>query len=531
MVRIFPDIGNKMQPFERTILALLLLTSSIYALLLCLPQTVEHSDLASEADFPIKLSQHIRRLDNDEDEGSTGSEEDEDDTSWPDELSAKVYIGNWKLKKAPLKGFESKSGRTYLDADYDTISKDVRIVMTMFDGEWEDDPVNLILMRHGVFDFRNRSIVLHNSTMEFYDSSGLDIGYNNECDAYLNLDFNEDDGVYSVEGYFASVNCGFFVQLSFDQFTEDMQKSSRVTYCGIFTVLNIIIFLSIAQHTQDCMESEMYAKRTSILSLLLNASTDLTLCLWHMKLAMSYFITFDFMVLAALWSFSLYMMVQHRLAELVWKAQNSEISAQGWRVMRRRYTAFNTRFFIAVVVIAAVGYVFQFIALGLILVVHSSWIPQIVRNAVHGYRKSWRFQITLKLILARYALLFYIFGCPANFLSWRPKYWYVGVLFILMVTQVTLLWLQMSLGPRFFVPQRFRPQIYSYYRNLDEENGGDPLECMICLNALREAGDTSEVKSMHTPCGHTYHEECLKRWMDVKMQCPTCRSELPIVEE
>jgi hypothetical protein len=316
--------------------------------------------------------------------------------------------------------------------------------------------------------------------------------------------------------------------LRYSEYTEDMQKSSRVTYCGIFTVLNIFIFLSIARHTQDCIESEQYAKRTSLTTLLLNASTDLALCLWHMKLAMSYFITFDFMVLASLWSFSLYMMTQHRLVQLVWKAQHEDVSAQGWRVLMRQHSAFNTRFFIGVITLISIGYIFDFLVLGLIFLLHASWIPQIVRNAVEGYKQSWRSQVYIQLTLARFALLYYIFGCPSNFLVWRPKYWYVALLFFLMAFQLTVLKLQSSLGPRFFVPHRFRPQLYSYFRTLEEEGGDEARECMICLSPFTKQTDC---KTMHTPCGHCFHEECLKRWMDVKMQCPTCRSELPIVEE
>eukprot|EP00915_Cephaloidophora_sp_WS-2016_P004553 GHVH01006091.1.p1 GENE.GHVH01006091.1~~GHVH01006091.1.p1 ORF type:complete len:956 (+),score=138.46 GHVH01006091.1:64-2931(+) len=30
-----------------------------------------------------------------------------------------------------------------------------------------------------------------------------------------------------------------------------------------------------------------------------------------------------------------------------------------------------------------------------------------------------------------------------------------------------------------------------------------------------------------TPCEHVFHEECLKEWCEVKMECPTCRSPIP----
>ena len=36
-----------------------------------------------------------------------------------------------------------------------------------------------------------------------------------------------------------------------------------------------------------------------------------------------------------------------------------------------------------------------------------------------------------------------------------------------------------------------------------------------------------EVTVMNTPCNHKFHEECLTQWMEVKLECPTCRAALP----
>ena len=36
---------------------------------------------------------------------------------------------------------------------------------------------------------------------------------------------------------------------------------------------------------------------------------------------------------------------------------------------------------------------------------------------------------------------------------------------------------------------------------------------------------------MKTPCGHRYHPQCLRRWMDHKLECPTCRQAIPAIPE
>lgn len=39
-----------------------------------------------------------------------------------------------------------------------------------------------------------------------------------------------------------------------------------------------------------------------------------------------------------------------------------------------------------------------------------------------------------------------------------------------------------------------------------------------------------EVKIMITPCRHRYHPVCLKQWMEVKLECPACRAEIPGID-
>ena len=50
------------------------------------------------------------------------------------------------------------------------------------------------------------------------------------------------------------------------------------------------------------------------------------------------------------------------------------------------------------------------------------------------------------------------------------------------------------------------------------------LECSICYEPI-------DVRKRHdymlAPCNHLFHRECLVQWMDVKMECPICRTELP----
>lgn len=99
--------------------------------------------------------------------------------------------------------------------------------------------------------------------------------------------------------------------------------------------------------------------------------------------------------------------------------------------------------------------------------------------------------------------------------------------------QVLVLLGQSKFGPRFFIPKRFLPPKYDYFRAAppgtcgepgDIETGDAGVECVICMNPVDS--QTAQAR-MLTPCGHYYHPACLQRWMEVKMECPTCRALLP----
>ena len=52
------------------------------------------------------------------------------------------------------------------------------------------------------------------------------------------------------------------------------------------------------------------------------------------------------------------------------------------------------------------------------------------------------------------------------------------------------------------------------------------IDCVICYTGI----DVRNRKGyMLAPCDHIFHKECLVQWMEVKMECPICRKELPSI--
>ena len=48
-------------------------------------------------------------------------------------------------------------------------------------------------------------------------------------------------------------------------------------------------------------------------------------------------------------------------------------------------------------------------------------------------------------------------------------------------------------------------------------------ECSICLKKFKNDNIT-------LPCNHNYHEKCITLWLNEKMNCPLCRTNISFVK-
>jgi hypothetical protein len=62
---------------------------------------------------------------------------------------------------------------------------------------------------------------------------------------------------------------------------------------------------------------------------------------------------------------------------------------------------------------------------------------------------------------------------------------------------------------------------------LDDDEDSYVMECMICLEGIRE--DVHDCQDV-LPCGHIFHRCCLNSWRFQRESCPTCRHGLEYYE-
>ncbi|KAF8967642.1 hypothetical protein BDZ97DRAFT_1802585 [Flammula alnicola] len=207
----------------------------------------------------------------------------------------------------------------------------------------------------------------------------------------------------------------------------------------------------------------------------------------------------------------------------------------------------------------------------------SIWLPQIVRSIHRGRSSGFSKEYILGTTFCRLFIALYFLACPKNVLEVEPRPWAWGLaLFVLLQAFVVIL--QDSLGPTFFLPQRFaHVKAYDYHPPMpmqlpDSESPEQSLgDCAICMDAIlidpslrrrsksfdmREEWDEkgtsassrkngksvdSVLNAMQmgvgansarknyslAPCSHLFHTECLEKWLAIKNICPQCRRPLP----
>jgi len=164
------------------------------------------------------------------------------------------------------------------------------------------------------------------------------------------------------------------------------------------------------------------------------------------------------------------------------------------------------------------------------------------------------FKPAYQLLMWPQALIIPIFvkGYDDNFLQLTPNILVHSIIIPALIGVFLIYSLcQHFFGPRFFLLAIFFPPPHKYLvpiKNIKSSNPDDNL-CPICYGDLevdpQQMGTTVVAdenednpaqrplvakplkKCMATPCKHYYHSSCLKQWMNQKMECPTCRAELP----
>ncbi|KAK9829544.1 hypothetical protein WJX72_006402 [[Myrmecia] bisecta] len=338
-----------------------------------------------------------------------------------------------------------------------------------------------------------------------------------------------------LNGTLISSNCGISLGINATTTHVETYYAKAVNYTLMVTALSFVQVLLLIRQMESTSTQSGTAK-VSLLSIGQQAIMDAYLCLLHLTTGIMVEPLFNAFATAAFFEFVIFAIFEMRYLLSIWRARRDS-SADPWTAVtaQRELSVLYARFYSALLGGIFLMYQMQRYLRVLVFGLYSFWIPQIVFCARNDVAQPLRPFYILGMTATRLMLPLYLFGCPSNLLRIPPNPPICAALAVWMAVQVGVLLLQSRKGPRFFIPACFLPAKYDYHRKCtprqlegsegpeDIETGGG-AECVICMNPVdveRPAG------RMVTPCGHFFHQQCLQRWMDVKMECPTCRTVLP----
>ena len=255
--------------------------------------------------------------------------------------------------------------------------------------------------------------------------------------------------------------------------------------------------------------------------------------------------------------FCLFSIFLLRILFLAWRARNRDINDM--QLFRKKLLRFYLLFYLFLfITLISVKLWYSYFFLTFLLFA-STWIFQIIYSTLKGTKPPMSYLYILSASFSKISICIYIKAYKNNIFGYRPNYIKVFLVSSVVFIEAMILCLQKILGPKFFIPKRFRKQGFNYYKNENEISENDKeIECVICLDKIGNLyvseeeinnikvndlktkiikfiekwknSQTNRGNYMLTPCHHLFHTKCLESWLNVKNQCPCCRQKIPPLE-
>jgi hypothetical protein len=145
-------------------------------------------------------------------------------------------------------------------------------------------------------------------------------------------------------------------------------------------------------------------------------------------------------------------------------------------------------------------------------------------------------------------VFYYHKGCPDNILEMEPIFNICVISFGVVLVQLGMLKWQSLHGPQSVVPRPLQRRRFDYFQKKpirDPTTKEEDMEnCAICMNPLCDESDIpfdasligkahvkpfqkkTKTHIMEAPCKHQFHIPCMVNWMQIKLECPSCRKVL-----
>ncbi|KAL7443613.1 hypothetical protein ACHAXM_009052 [Skeletonema potamos] len=396
-------------------------------------------------------------------------------------------------------------------------------------------------------------------------------------------DIPQESLVVTLSGNMESTNCDFASYVNATAMRTNWEKTTAKAinysfYMMIACLTQIVVLLRQLLHTQ----AHSVASNVSLLCIGWQTVLDAMLCISHIFLCLVLQPLFTAFASVAFFKLLIFCVIEMKYMAIIIQARNS-VNNTGTTQdqLRRQITVLHIKFYVSLMLaIMLFWYVGQTYKKLYVMLLYSFWVPQICWNIYSEYKKPMHQHYIYGMSLTRAVAPLYVFAVKNNFLKEvNPDFptdtAMCEMLLAWIFLQAAILIGQSKYGTRFMIPRRFLPPKFDYSRpipaallprpssgssnestapaiefdlttasggtrnrrgggnrglsdgteSMSEDTGEDcTLDCVICYNEI----DVTDNKGyMLAPCDHIFHRECLEQWMDVKMECPICRTNLP----
>ena len=326
-------------------------------------------------------------------------------------------------------------------------------------------------------------------------------------------------------------------------------------------LLTFLAFIEIYFSTKFLMivsENHQMALNVDLYTIFMHIMWCSLICIVNFFLSLTYEpLTYEYGMPSMIY-FALFSIFLLRILFVAWKSRYMELfynnEAQFRKLLFKFYLIFYCLLFFTFISIK-LWYTYFILTFFLFA---STWIFQIYYSMKKGTKPPMPYSYIFITSLFKMLIPIYLKVYNNNIFSLRPSYLKVFLCTTIVFLEAVIVSLQKLLGPKFFIPIKYRPQTFDYYKSAEDikENIKDG-ECIICLENLENLkvnreddnndliiknGNYIEKLSkliqkwhkkqnrkpyMKTPCGHIMHSKCLETWLEVKNECPYCRQKIP----
>ena len=498
-----------------------------------------------------------------------------------------TYSGEWKSDT--ISSYVSNEGLIFMQLASnwkrvaDSFNVNIRILKGKYIDNWMiiqseisiekiifDNKTNEFLFLKGEFNSQA-------STGELFDH----LSSNTSCKSNISLKFpKKEDHTINYEKIVGIIhsNC-FNSDIEFNVIIKDEKKDDIAisSYSCIISVVTLLSILNTLWINHKLNESQSYAKSISLCTIYQNIIWNSYGCLCHFYLTINYSKHFVRFIIPTILYFISFALTDLRFLYSLWLLKYNNILGEPQLTRRKLYQLYVILYLI---LFFSLLYIikFYFSKPYILVEIMLTWLPQIAYNAYYNNKISMPISYLLFISFYRVFIPCYFRVNENNFLMISPDIGFVIICTFIMTICVLFMYTQIIFVPRWFLCDRFKRDVYNYYKTKEEliqlKPDSENTECVICLyplfsdeNAKFFANTTTDLENipimrggslkytkilklcdkcsylfdfheknfnqskklfMITPCHHAFHTRCLESWFQRKRECPNCRADLLI---